>query len=92
MRIVWSPQAELQLQHIYNYIAIDKAAAADKLLEYIYDRVSRLELFHSVGRPTSQKNTRELVLAPYPYIVRYRVGQKQIDILSVRHGAQRPLV
>lgn len=92
MKVVWSPQAESQLRHIHEYISIDKPDAADKLIEYILSRVTRLELFHSMGRQTTRKNTRELVIPPYPYLVRYRIGQKQIDILSVRHGARRPQV
>jgi toxin ParE1/3/4 len=71
------------------YIGQDSWTAADKVERSIYAGVGLLRDFPRMGRPGRAPNTRELVLAPLPYIVVYRVDEKAVQILRVLHGAQR---
>jgi len=32
-----------------------------------------------------------MVISPYPYVLTYRVGEGEIVIRTVRHGARKPL-
>jgi len=58
-------------------------------LQNIEKRVGQLADHPFIGRQARVVNTRELVVAGTPYIVAYRVGEKQVDILAVLHGAMR---
>jgi plasmid stabilization system protein ParE len=40
------------------------------------------------GRPGREDKTRELITAPLPYIVVYRVKSDSVEILHIHHGAQ----
>lgn len=42
-----------------------------------------------MGRPGREPNTRELVFAPLPYVVIYRIEDQAVEIMRVLHGAQR---
>jgi hypothetical protein len=54
----------------------------------IYTRCSDLALFPNGGRIGRIAGTRELVLAPLPYIVVYRVNPDSVDIVRIFHSAQ----
>jgi plasmid stabilization system protein ParE len=42
-----------------------------------------------MGRPRRVAGTRELALAPLPFIVVYRVKEDRVEIARILHGAQR---
>jgi plasmid stabilization system protein ParE len=42
-----------------------------------------------MGRPGRVAGTRELALAPLPFIVVYRVREYRVEIARILHGAQR---
>jgi toxin ParE1/3/4 len=74
MLIRWSPQAADDLERIVDRIKQDHPAAARRVAEAIYLRCTDLELFPNRGRVGRIAGTRELVPAPLPYIVVYRVN------------------
>ncbi|CLR06874.1 Uncharacterised protein [Mycobacterium tuberculosis] len=41
-----------------------------------------------MGRSGEIKGTREFVVTGTPYIVAYRVTEKQVEVLFVQHGAR----
>jgi len=45
-------------------------------------------MFPNRGRQGRVEGTRELVLAPLPFIVVYRVKTDAVEIVRVYHGAQ----
>jgi toxin ParE1/3/4 len=47
-----------------------------------------LKRFRDRGRPGQAENTRELVTAPSPYIIVYRVDPDFVHIFRVIHGAE----
>jgi addiction module RelE/StbE family toxin len=88
MRIRWTPEATADLEQIGDHIARDNPEAALRTVRSVFDRINDLSTFPHRGRPGSEKGTRELVLAPLPYICAYRVVENIVQILHVWYGAQ----
>lgn len=88
MIIRWTEKAFLSLEQISHHIADDNPEAATRTVQSIYERIEELVTFPNRGRMGRREGTRELVLAPLPYIVVYRVKESTIEILQIRHGAQ----
>ena len=89
MNIRWSPEAAADLAGIVDYIRNQNPSGADRVAHRVYDSVMALESFPNRGRPGRIDGTRELVLAPLPFIVVYRVKRDAVEIARVLHGAQR---
>jgi len=89
MNIRWSPEAAVDFAGIVEYIRTQNPAAADRIARTIYDSVTSLESFPQRGRPGRVEGTRELVLAPLPFIVVYRIKQNVAEAVRVLHGSQR---
>ena len=89
MNVRWSPEAAADFAGIVEYIRQQNPSAADRVAHSLYDSVASLESFPNRGRPGRISDTRELVLAPLPFIVIYRVKRDMVEIARVLHGAQR---
>jgi plasmid stabilization system protein ParE len=51
--------------------------------------VEALAEYPALGRPGRIDGTRELALPDIPYIVAYRVGERDVEILAILHTSQR---
>jgi len=89
MKIRWSPEAATDFAGIVQYVLAQNPSAADRVARSIYESVSSLESFPHSGRPGRIEGTRELVLAPLPFVVVYRIGPTFVEIVRVPHGSQR---
>jgi toxin ParE1/3/4 len=89
MKIEWSPEAAADFAGIVDYIHKQSPAIADRVAHSIYDSSASLESFPNRGRPGRVEGTRELILAPLPFIVVYRVKRNVVEIARVLHGSQR---
>jgi len=89
MKIRWSPEAATDFAGIVEYIRKQNPSAADRMSHTLYDSVTSLQAFPNRGRLGKVEDTRELVLAPLPFIVVYRVKRSTVEIVRVLHGAQR---
>jgi addiction module RelE/StbE family toxin len=86
----WTRRAERDLDEIAAYIGQDSPAAAARVVLELIDRVEVNLLEHpALGRPGRVIGTRELVIRDLPYIVPYRVREKDIEILRVLHTSRR---
>jgi plasmid stabilization system protein ParE len=54
----------------------------------LYDATKSLKAFPYAGRAGMKSGTRELVLAPLPYLMIYAVDDHSIHILRFLHAAQ----
>jgi addiction module RelE/StbE family toxin len=89
MRILWSPLAIDRLAEIAEYIAMDNPGAAENWVDTVFKKVENLKGFPESGRivpETDNKNIRELIYGNYRII--YRVEEKRLSVLTVRHGKQ----
>lgn len=87
--MVWAPLAVDRAAEIAAYIAQDNPVAAEKWVEAVFTEVERLKSFPESGRivpETNNPNFRELIYGNYRII--YRRGEKQVSILTIRHGRQ----
>ena len=89
MRVVWFKRAIQDLVHLKQYIAQDNPMAARQVVARIGSAVSLLSTQPAIGRPGRVPNTKELVVDRTPYILPYRVRNKQIEILRVLHSAKQ---
>lgn len=89
MKLFWTPLAAGHLRAVYEYIARDNEAAAETLVERIITAVEMLAQYPQMGRTGRLEQTRELVIAGTPFVVIYRTGREQIDVLAVFHTARR---
>lgn len=89
MKIIWSPLAIDRVSEIAAYIAQEKPSAAEKWVDTVFRKVEDLHKFPESGRvvpETEIKTIRELIYGNYRLI--YRLEEKRISVLTVRHGKQ----
>jgi toxin ParE1/3/4 len=78
MNVRWTPEATARLEQISEHIAQDNPDAALRTVQDIFERIEGLAAFPYSGRPGRESGTRELVLAPLPYIAVYRVLESTV--------------
>lgn len=89
MKSRWTPRALRALVNIHGHIAADNPTAADLLRDRAVSFVETTLVAHpSIGRPGRVDGTRESVIHP-SYILVYRVTGEVVEILTVRHVAQK---
>lgn len=88
MKVFWTPPAEADLNGVILYIAEDNVDAAFDAAEDIQGAPARLGDMPHMGRQGRAASARELVVPHTPYVVIYRIMEKQVEILRVMHGAQ----
>ena len=90
MKLIIRAKAADDLAAIFAWIAKDNVEAAKLMIRSIHRRVAFLTVpgLAHIGRPGSEKGTRELV--EYPYVIVYDVKErrKEIIVLAIFHGAQ----
>ena len=60
------------------------------MYQHIRSRVDELAEQPRQGRPGRVFGTREMLIEKYPYLVPYRVTDKEIVILRVVHTSRKP--
>ena len=89
MRIRWTKRAITALTNIHDHISADNVQAADQLRDRVLTYVETTLAAHpSIGRPGRVEGTRESVVHS-SYVLVYRTSSEFIDILTVRHVAQK---
>lgn len=90
MKLRWSWRALTRLEEIHAYIAKDNPAAALRITQQIVQRVGQIVRFPNSGRRVSdytRNDVRELIEGSYRIV--YRLGADRIEVLTVKHCAQR---
>jgi toxin ParE1/3/4 len=89
LRLRWTFLAEQDLDQIAEYIGQDSAAATARVVLELIDQAEALLPKHpALGRPGRVLGTRELVVGHLPYIIAYRVRDKDLEILRVLHTSR----
>ena len=88
MKIRWSPEATDDFSKLLSTSASRIQSAVERSARTIFNGISPLESFPERDRPGRVKDTRELVLAPLPFVVVYRVRGFAIEVAPVLHGSQ----
>lgn len=87
-RIDYLPEARRDLADIFHYIAEHDPAAADRMLDRIYEAAARLGSYPKSGRerPEVGDGARSLVVGQY--LIFHRVRPDSVEIARVVHGAR----
>lgn len=89
MKVIWSEQALLDVEHIRNYIAQDSPAYAQPFIERLLHATRHLPKFPQSGRPMPEANSpsiREVIYQGYRIV--YRLRPDTIEIVMVAHGSR----
>ena len=81
MRIRWLRLALADIDEIAEFISKENQAAAEKVVQLIYDRDHLLVQHPDIGRPGRVPGTRELYIDGTPFIVPYRIQKDEIQVL-----------
>lgn len=76
------------LEGIANYLWLHHPSFAASTIQRLYDAAKSLKAFPYAGRIGMKSGTRELVLAPLPYLLIYAVDDHSIHILRFLHTAR----
>jgi toxin ParE1/3/4 len=90
MKITFDPAASGDLDSIFAWISKDSERAAYATIARIEARIGQLatpELAY-MGRPGRDKDTHELVEAPYIIVYEVHEDQDEIVVISIVHGAR----
>ncbi len=89
MKVIWSPLAIEKVSEIAEYIAKDNTEASARWVDAVFRKVKRLEKFPRSGRKVPEAGRADIMEIIYGnYRIIYRVSQKEVSILSVRHNKQ----
>jgi toxin ParE1/3/4 len=88
LKLVWRARALSDLETILSYIADRNVEAADGLLAVIEAYTERLPEHPFLYRTGRVDGTRKAVVHPN-YIVIYRVGKDEVEIVNIVHARQQ---
>lgn len=86
--LYWKPAAIADIKSITAYIGQDNPGAAIETGDMLIEKAGQLDQNQALGRIGRVKGTRELVAHPN-YILIYRIIGKDVEVLRVKHSAQK---
>lgn len=88
-KVTLSAQALRQLEEACAYIHSEGAPlAAQRMAARLLAAIDTLERYPERGRPV-RHGVYEL-LTVRPYVIRYRIRAPMVEVVRIRHAAQRP--
>jgi toxin ParE1/3/4 len=90
VEVVFAPEARQDLEDILDHIAEDDPAAALRWIDRLEERCYSLAGFLMSGRARDDLMASVRMIAVRDYLIFYRIGAEQIEIMSVVHGARDP--
>jgi addiction module RelE/StbE family toxin len=88
VRLRWTRRALRRLDEIGAYVSDHNPPAAARVIRRIVEQTETLRQHPRMGRHGRVAATFELIVTGTPYIVAYRLGSDEIQILTVLHAAQ----
>lgn len=91
MKVLIRPEADADLDGIFDWIAKDNPRAAMDMIRRIRAKLGLLATtgFAEIGRRGRERGTRELVAAPYIIVYEVHKKREELVVLGVFHGAMR---
>lgn len=86
MKLTWTRQAVSDLTEARQFIAKDNPAAARRVADQLLFAAVTLVRNPEIGRAGRIEGTRELVVPNSKYVLIYRVGDRQVEILHLFHA------
>jgi plasmid stabilization system protein ParE len=76
------------LEGVGNYLYLHHPSFAASTIQRLYASAKSLKQFPFAGRVGKKSGTRELVLAPLPYLLIYSVDEQSVHVLRFLHTSQ----
>jgi toxin ParE1/3/4 len=91
MRLLIRPEADADLDRIFEWIAKDNPRAAKDVIRRIRAKLDLLATtgFAEIGRRGRDPGTRELIVSPYIIVYEVHKGRDELVVLGVFHGARK---
>ncbi|MFI5094371.1 MAG: type II toxin-antitoxin system RelE/ParE family toxin [Candidatus Acidiferrales bacterium] len=90
---VLHPEALTDLDEIWEFIAADNPAAADRVLEEIHEAMQALVSFPQLGHDRSDLTSRPLRFhCVRDFLIAYAPAEKPLLVLAILHGRRNPRV
>ena len=90
---VLHPEAYRDIEEIWEYIAADSLAAADRIVEEFYRTIRKLYSFPNQGHPRPDLTSGPLrFLAVRDYVIVYAPDEEPLVVIAVLHGRRNPRV
>jgi toxin ParE1/3/4 len=87
------PEAEIDLNEIWDYIADDGLAAADRVVADVHSALERLAPFPQSGHHRTDLTNRPLrFIRVRDYLIAYAPDEKPLWVIAVMHGYRSPRV
>lgn len=90
LRIVFTANAEKDVDEVIDFISIDSPAAAENMAGRIEQSIRLLAERPHLGRPapeTGQTGMRRLSVPPY--VIFYFVSETALEVVRILHGARQ---
>jgi addiction module RelE/StbE family toxin len=91
MEIKFTKQALDDLDNIYDFIASENEKIAKQILVKIGNTLDIIRDFPDIGRQIGKMKAREIVVSKLPFLVVYKIIDRQIFVLTIFHTARNPL-
>ena len=91
MKVKFARPALAELDAIFAYIHQRNPIAAGQVVARVREIAAQLGRFPDMGHPKYKPGVRMITVRRYPYLIFYTVANDEVLILSVRHGARRPI-
>jgi plasmid stabilization system protein ParE len=87
------PEARIDLDEIWDYIAADSIDAADRTVDQILRRIRNLASFPHQGHLRTDLTNRPLrFIHVRDYLIAYAPDEKPLWVIAVMHGHRNPRV
>jgi plasmid stabilization system protein ParE len=90
MRVRYSPQAQTDLDEIFDYLDSRSPAGARSVKKKIVAGIDRLVDHPFMAPATDEPDVFELTIIRFPYKVYYQVENDEVWIVHIRHASRRP--
>jgi len=88
LKVRWTMPAANQFQAIFDYVSDENPEAAERMIRRIREAILATARMPQIGRIGRVKGTREITVSGTPYLVTYRIVERQVHVLAILHGAQ----
>lgn len=89
MNVKWTENAISHLNNIYEYVALDSAFYAKRMVDKITRRSEQIGIFPYSGRKVPEYDAEDIrEIIEYPYRIIYRKKPDVIDVIAVIHSAR----
>ena len=91
MRLVWLPEAQANIQRLYDFLYERDPGTAERAIRALQLGAQRLLEFPHLGRRIDDETERREVRVPFgagAYVLRYRMHEETIVVIRIWHSRE----